>query len=42
MEVIGGPHGFDDNIRERPIIEPLDLDVVAQRRQIQVHRPELA
>lgn len=42
MQVVSGPHGFDDDIGEHPIIEPLDLDVIAQRGQIAVQRPELA
>lgn len=38
MEVVGGPHDVNDDIREGAGIEAFHLDVIAERRQITIER----
>lgn len=42
MEVVGGPHGVNDDIGERTGIEALHLDMIAESRQITIERTQLA
>ena len=41
VEPVGGAHGLHDDIGEGPGAEALRLDVVAERREVAVHRSEL-
>ena len=41
MEAVGGAHGLHDEVGEGPGAEPLHLDVVTERGEVAVHRPEL-
>lgn len=41
VEAVGGAHGLDDDVGEGAGAEALGLDVVAQRREVAVHRAEL-
>lgn len=42
VEVVGGAHGVDHDIGEGTGIEPFDLDVIAERRQVAVQGAKLA
>lgn len=42
MEVVGGAHGVDHDIGKSTGIEPFDLDVIAERRQVAVQSAKLA
>jgi hypothetical protein len=41
MEAVGGAHGLHDEVGEGPGAEALRLNVVTERGEIAVHRPEL-
>lgn len=41
VEAVRGAHGLHDDVGEGPGAEPLRLDVVAERREVTVHRAEL-
>jgi hypothetical protein len=41
MEAVGGARGLHDEVGEGPQPEPLRLDVVTERGEVAVYRPEL-
>lgn len=42
MEVVGGAHGLDDDVREGAGDKSLQLDVIAERGKVAIQRTELS
>ena len=38
MEVIGGSHGFQNDVGENAVVKPFQLDVITKRRQVAIQR----